>query len=177
MHGYNLSAVSTFDDLMREKRERAWAIGQVVAYRIGRGNIMLSGEATLRLAISREKPQTPRGKVGRPLSPQWGMYSEHVRTAAMMIAAIGNIANFENAAALKSYFGWTSINGLWKPSYGRVSCSWLLLPIRYGHRARRLTLAALIAQAPPGCHDDEQRHHDHVRTALRFAHRRRFSTC
>jgi transposase len=26
--------------------------------------------------------------------------------AAMMIAAIGTIANFENAAALKSYFGW-----------------------------------------------------------------------
>ena len=26
--------------------------------------------------------------------------------AAMMIVAIGNIANFENAAALKSYFGW-----------------------------------------------------------------------
>ena len=36
VHGYNLSAVSTFDDLISEKRERIWAIGQLIARRIGR---------------------------------------------------------------------------------------------------------------------------------------------
>jgi len=52
------------------------------------------------------------------------------------------------------------LHSLWKPSYGRARCSWLLLLIRYRRSKRRLTLVALVREAPSGGENDEQCHHD-----------------